>query len=87
MFHAAATAEPRVAFAIGRSAGTAVRRNRARRQLRELFAAAARDSDLVRPGDYLIGVQRTPFSTEEARAWLTEALQQLADRSAGSSSG
>lgn len=44
---------PRVAFAIGRTAGTAVQRNRARRRLRELL----RTRDLS-PGLYLWGLTR-----------------------------
>lgn len=46
---------PRVAFAIGRTAGTAVRRNRARRQLREVLNAHA--SELY-SGLYLWGLTR-----------------------------
>lgn len=42
---------PRVAYAIGRRVGGAVVRNRLRRRLRALVAAAA-----LAPGDYLIGV-------------------------------
>ena len=43
---------PRVAFALGRSAGSAPERNRVRRQLRALL----RDRDIVvRPGLYLLG--------------------------------
>lgn len=44
---------PRVAFAIGRTAGTAVQRNRARRRLREIL----RTGDLA-PGLYLWGLTR-----------------------------
>lgn len=43
---------PKVAFAIGRAVGPAVRRNRLRRRLRALLA----DSD-VPPGLYLIGAR------------------------------
>lgn len=39
------TAEPQVAFAIGRSFGTAVERNRGRRRLRAAFVDALRDDD------------------------------------------
>jgi len=47
---------PLVAFAIGRVHGSAVRRNRLRRQVRELLRVSS--TDLV-PGRYLIGL--TPF--------------------------
>jgi len=77
MFHAGVSTHPRFAFAIGRSAGSAVQRNRARRQLREILAALASDEDLVRPGDYLVGVRQTPFTSAEARTWLTTALRGL----------
>jgi ribonuclease P protein component len=46
---------PHVAFAIGRTAGTAVKRNRVRRQLREVLR---RHSPDLRPGLYLIGLTR-----------------------------
>lgn len=44
---------PRVAFAIGRAAGHAVRRNRVRRQMREII----RSRPLI-PGLYLFGVSK-----------------------------
>jgi ribonuclease P protein component len=46
---------PRVAFAIGRSVGSAVVRNRVRRQLREILRTADRSGHL-RPGRYLFVV-------------------------------
>lgn len=46
---------PHVAFAIGRTAGTAVRRNRVRRQLREVLRMHSSD---LRPGLYLLGLTR-----------------------------
>ena len=55
---------PQVAFAIGRPFGSAVRRNRLRRQLRAILTA--RESDLG-PGMFLIGVnspnRHTPMPT------------------------
>lgn len=79
MFHADATPHPRLAFSISRAVGNAVVRNRARRQLRALFAELARQrSDLLSPGDYLVGVRAAPFDTGEARTWLTQALEELA---------
>jgi len=47
---------PHVAFAIGRVNGSAVKRNRLRRQLREVVRSA---SGRLGPGLYLIGL--TPF--------------------------
>ena len=46
---------PQVAFAIGRTAGTAVKRNRVRRQLREVLR---RHSPDLRPGLYLVVLTR-----------------------------
>jgi ribonuclease P protein component len=43
---------PRVAFALGRNVGSAVRRNRARRRLRAAIAAHAGE---LAPGAYLFG--------------------------------
>jgi ribonuclease P protein component len=45
---------PRVAYAIGRGVGSAVRRNRVRRRLRAVVGAAE-TSGLLRAGAYLIG--------------------------------
>jgi ribonuclease P protein component len=44
-----------VAFAIGRTAGTAVKRNRVRRQLREVLRKNSTD---LSPGLYLLGLTR-----------------------------
>lgn len=56
----------RVAFALGRNVGSAVRRNRARRRLR---AAIERHRDELAPGAYLFGggasVVTLPFATLE----------------------
>ena len=43
---------PRVGYALGRGFGTAVQRNRLRRQLRELVKTRA---DAMRPGYYVFG--------------------------------
>jgi ribonuclease P protein component len=68
---------PRVAYAIGRSAGGAVDRNRIRRRLRHVVAAHEAE---LRPGyQYLIGATpgalRTPAAELDAgwRALLTRA--------------
>ncbi|MEY3034675.1 MAG: Ribonuclease [Actinomycetota bacterium] len=65
---------PRIAFAIGRSAGTAVTRNRIRRRLRE----AVRHSSLV-PGLYLFGVTRDA-TREPSFTEVTEAVSHISAR-------
>jgi len=76
--NADATDRPRIAFAIPRSAGTAVQRNRARRQLRALLGELDQaDSQYLPPGDYLIGVRSADFTSAEAHAWLSKALRRL----------
>jgi ribonuclease P protein component len=59
---------PRIAFAVGKDVGGAVRRNRARRRLRAAIAAHA--GSLV-SGSYLFGGNATvatcPFATLDAR--------------------
>jgi ribonuclease P protein component len=47
---------PHVGYAIGRSVGNAVTRNRARRRLRAAFAARAAS---LRPGWYVVGASPT----------------------------
>ncbi len=61
---------PHVAFAIGRSTGNAVTRNRLRRRLRALLAA----SDAV-PGWYLVGA--TPTTVELTFAELERCVDEL----------
>ena len=48
---------PRVAFAFGRAFGSAVVRNRVRRQLRALLRSAA-SAGVLAPGEYLFGGHR-----------------------------
>jgi ribonuclease P protein component len=59
---------PRVAFAVGRSVGSAPLRNRVRRRLRALARAHAAD---LAPGWYLIGADASfassPFPTADAQ--------------------
>jgi ribonuclease P protein component len=65
---------PRVAFAIGRGVGNAVRRNRVRRRLRA--AARACTDQLVAGGIYLVEARPTAadFTTSELSDTLGEIL-------------
>ncbi|MDQ1444050.1 MAG: ribonuclease protein component [Acidimicrobiaceae bacterium] len=67
---------PRLAFAIGRSVGTAVVRNRLRRRLRSLFAEHVFD---LRPGTYLISAAPAAATLEygDLRRTLSAALNDL----------
>lgn len=66
---------PRVAYAIGRTVGPAVVRNRIRRRLRSLVAELAAD---LAPGDYLIGV--APAAAQISFAALRSSLQVASTR-------
>jgi ribonuclease P protein component len=66
---------PHVAFAIGRTAGTAVKRNRVRRQLREVLR---HETPAMRPGLYLIGLTRPAESITLAD--LRSAIDGLASK-------
>jgi ribonuclease P protein component len=65
---------PRVAYAIGRSVGSAVVRNRLRRRLRALAHDWARAGEL-RPGWYLVGA--TPVAARLDGAALASMFSQL----------
>ena len=67
---------PRIAFAIGRSVGPAVTRNRIRRRLREVI----RHTPLV-PGLYLFGLTRDA-SREPSFSEITDALGHISARAA-----
>ena len=71
-------ADVQVAYAIGRSAGGAVVRNRIRRRLRELVREAERAGALA-PGAYLIGAEHSAAVAPHAelRRHLTGALARL----------
>ena len=63
----------KVAYAIGRRVGGAVERNRLRRRLRAIVAAAAED---MVPGTYLVGAspEASSLDHEELQSIVTEAL-------------
>jgi ribonuclease P protein component len=77
---AAESGPPRVAYAVGRTVGSAVARNRTRRRLR----AALRDqADALRPGAaYLVGASREVVSMPFAE--LTRCLRAALRAGAGS---
>ena len=66
---------PRVAFAIGRAFGSAVERNRMRRRLRPLLAAAA---DRMAPGLYLIGAR--PIASRRTHDELVSMIDTMLER-------
>ena len=74
---------PGVAFAIPRSFGPAVRRNRARRRLRAIISDQERSGNLPQ-GWFLVNV--LPCSTEpdhrQLQAWFNSAVAQLNSRAA-----
>jgi ribonuclease P protein component len=72
------TDPPRVAYAIGRGAGSAVDRNRMRRRLRAAVAACAHD--LAAGGAYLFDAERAVLSLGYSD--LCEAVSSLVRRAA-----
>lgn len=72
---------PRVAFSIGRKAGSAVERNRLRRRLRAIVRGLAPP---LRPGAYLIGVAppATKLSFEELRNSVIRAIEAVGEKGA-----
>lgn len=72
---------PRVAFSIGRKAGTAVERNRLRRRLRAILRDLAPP---LQPGAYLIGVAppATQLPFEELRTTVMRAIEAVRDKDA-----
>jgi len=68
---AGSTTPPRVAFAVGRRVGSAVERNRLRRQLRAVAAELAPD---LEPGAYLVSYRGSPgASSAELRRQVAAA--------------
>lgn len=72
---------PRVAYALGRAVGTAVVRNRLRRQLRVLIRAQTNDGQHLPAGWYLFGVR--PGTASPSFDELTFDLQRVLDRIRG----
>ena len=70
---------PRVAYAVGRSVGNAVQRNRLRRRLRAIVSDR---KALWRPGAYLIGAAppAAVLSWRELRGIVNEALDAIGQR-------
>jgi ribonuclease P protein component len=75
-----ATRSPRVGFIVGRAVGTAVTRNRLRRQLRHLLAP--RLSSLADGADLVVRV--TPAAAGLSRRELTANVDQVVGRIASS---
>ena len=67
---------PRVAYAIGRTVGNAVTRNRLRRRLRSVVAEVATE---LRPGTYLIGADPSAATLDhgDLRRTLCTVLSKL----------
>lgn len=70
---------PRVAYAIGRTVGGAVVRNRLRRRLRSVVSEL---DPVLQPGAYLISAapRAASLSFEELRTTVAEALEELWNR-------
>ncbi|HEX9269134.1 MAG TPA: ribonuclease P protein component [Candidatus Limnocylindria bacterium] len=76
--------EVRVAVAASRALGTAVRRNRARRRIREAIRAELRTWDPASGADILIVARRAAIDAPvvEIRATVAGALHRILDRTA-----
>jgi ribonuclease P protein component len=72
---------PRVAFAVGRRVGSAVARNRVRRQLRAIAAELAPD---LAPGAYLVAYRGAPvIGSTELRQLVVAAATSAGARAGG----
>ena len=81
---AKADADLRIAYAIGKKTGKAVKRNRLRRQLRAVFREiSASNAELLPTGDYLVRVVAFESSYHQLKEDVKEALVQLTARTAG----
>ena len=74
---------PRVAFAIPRKVGTAVVRNRLRRQVRAHLATNAATQGSLAPGAYLVALR--PGAGDHGRDQLLGELDRCLDRLSGAS--
>lgn len=73
----------RIAYAIGKKAGKAVKRNRLRRQLRGVFREInASSTELLPAGDYLVRIATLESSYSQLKEDVKRALKQLAARTA-----
>ncbi|MAW92531.1 MAG: ribonuclease P protein component [Acidimicrobiaceae bacterium] len=69
---------PSLAFSITRKVGSAVIRNKIRRQLREEFRRLyVLDPESIQPGSYLIRIKPEPWKTKNPQKILEEALKKL----------
>lgn len=88
---AVASAQPQLAFGMGRHFGNAPERNRARRRLRAAFTTAWASVEAPAPGAYLITADRAVLTAGYDRlvTAVRACLAQVAERSAttGASAG
>lgn len=74
---------PRVAFAVGRRVGSAVLRNRIRRQLRAILRCLARsDTEFFPSGDYLVRVfpSAASLNFSELELLVSQGIAEIARR-------
>ena len=78
MFLADGSEVPCVAFSITRKVGSAVVRNKIRRQLREEFRRLhLLDPQNIPPGSYLIRIKPEPWTIKNPQKTLEKALKNL----------
>jgi ribonuclease P protein component len=80
---ATAAEPPRIAFAVPRKVGTAVVRNRLRRQVRAHLATNAAAQGTLAPGAYLVALR--PGAGDHGRDQLLAELDRCLDRLSGAS--
>jgi ribonuclease P protein component len=79
---ATATAEPpRIAFAVPRKVGSAVVRNRLRRQVKAHLASVASEPPRLGPGAYLVAIR--PGAAELDRSRLLDDVDRCLERLSG----
>lgn len=74
---------PRIAFAVPRKVGTAVIRNRLRRQVTAHLATPVEDGPRLAPGAYLVALR--PGAADLDRRELLDDVDRCLDRLAGAS--